>query len=348
MTFCCDLRLNIIYSQGAATIPASLSSNHLGETYWGDVRLGPAINLLNEVIGNPSGTTMNTLVENFSELASVQQRLITAGNKLPGAPFPEISGQIWDIPETGHYAEADQITWDSFKSYLYHDYLNTFSEEEAPVVLADTGLSFYNLNNIKVPKNGYIAQIAWGAIGYSPAASYGVKLALNDTGQSQRRVLSFSGDGAFSQTVNSLGTIGELGLDNVIFVMVNGVYGVEQFLIDANAFCNDDSSTGNPPPRFAALTQVPQSSLWDWKALAKGFGGIGYEVTSNQELADVLNKLKTGSPPPATASRTGTDSKSCCEFEDESSANRRSTFTLIAVHNVCRDMPSNTRWKLDC
>lgn len=346
---CLPLEATIEVTKGAATIPAGLSSSHLGEVYWGDVRLGPVIDLLNEVISNPSGTTMNTLVQHFPNLASVQQTLIAAGNKLTNAPFPEISGQIWDIPETSSYADADQITWDSFKSYLHHDYLNTFREEDAPVVLADTGLSFYNLNNIRVPENGYIAQIAWGAIGYSPAASYGVKLALNDIGQNQRRVLSFSGDGAFSQTVNTLGTIGELGLDNVIFVMVNGVYAVEQFLIDANAFCTDDSSSGKPAPKFAALAQVPQSSLWDWKALAKGFGGVGYEVTTNQQLADVLNELKAGSPPPATASGPCVSSGDrCCEFEGGSSADRRSTFTLIAVHNVCQDMPSNTRWKLDC
>lgn len=347
---CLPLETTIELALGAATIPTSLSSSNLGEMYWGDIRLGPAIDVLNEVISNPSGNTMNTLVSKYSHLADVQQQLIKAGNKLPAAPFPEMAGEIWDIPSTDHYADDEQITWDSFKSYLHHNYLDTFNEEDAPVVLADTGLSFYNLNNIRVPENGYIAQIAWGAIGYSPAASYGVKLALNDTGQGQRRVLSFSGDGAFSQSVNALGTIGELGLDNVIFVMANGVYAVEQFLIDADAFCKDDGSSDKSAPKFSALCQVPQTALWDWKAIARGFGGVGYEVTTNQELAEVLTKLKQGSPPPATPAGPDVqdNSDTCCEFSTQHTSDRRSTFTLIAVHNVCKDLPSNVKWKTSC
>ena len=165
-----------------------------------------------------------------------------------------------------------------------------------PVVLADTGLTFYNLNNIRVGENGYVAQIAWGAIGYSPAASYGVKLALDAAGQEQRRVVSVSGDGAFAESANAIGTIAELGLDNVVFVMVNGVFAIEQFLIKANAF---KQPLGDPP--FTALTQVRQSSLWNWKDVATGFGGVGYEVTTNAELAEVIEVLKAGSPPAATS-----------------------------------------------
>jgi len=327
-------------TKGAVRIPSGLTAERMGEDYWGDVRLEPFIDLLNEVISQPAGEAMSDLVDLFTHLEDVKKTLLS--NKLPGAPFPAIKGAVWDIPRTTEYPDTDQITWDSFKSLLHHNYLNTYSEEDAPVVLADTGLTFYNLNNIKVPANGYIAQIAWGAIGYSPAASYGVKLALNDTGMSHRRVISISGDGAFSQSVNAIGTIGELGLDNIIFVMANGVYAIEQFLIDAEAFSPEGDT------EFKALTRVPQTSLWNWKSLAEGFGGVGYEVTTNAELSDLLVTLRDGSPPPTEATVPRVDdsgSAGCCDFAGDL-ADRKSTFTLVAVRNVCKDLPSNTRWKL--
>ena len=305
---------------GAVKINNIASKNEDGEVYWGDIEL-------------------EAFIDAF--IAAIEG--LTAG-KLANAPFQGLMGSPWDIPPSNSYPEQDQITWDSFKSLLQHDYLSTFAESDTPVVLADTGLTFYSLNNIKVPENGFIAQLAWGAIGYSPAASYGVKLSLEDQGIN-RRVVSVSGDGAFAESVNALGTIAELGLDNVVFVMANGVFAIEQFLIDPSAFCESANA-----PKFTALTQVPQTSLWDWQKLAAGFGGVGYEVTTNEELKKVLKTLKQGSPKAGTASGPCVDanSKGCCQFADNQQHPGRSTFTLVAVRNVCKDLPSNTKWKLNC
>ena len=196
---------------GAVRINSGVSDDPVGELYWGDITLEELIDALN---------------------AKLEKE-----GPLPNSDhYPRLQGEVWDIPAPSTYGAGDQITWDSFKSLLQHEYLDTFDEEQdqdTPVVLADTGLTFYSLNNIKVPANGYIAQLAWGAIGYSPAASYGVKLGLDATGQGKRRVLSVSGDGAFSETANAIGTIAELGLDNVVFVMANGVFAIEQFLINS-------------------------------------------------------------------------------------------------------------------
>ena len=308
---------------GALLINAQGSPDEEGELYWGDIQLGLFIDAL------------------------IQAVQALSGSKLPNAPFNRnvLQGSPWDIPDSSTYPETDQITWDSFKSLLYHNYLSTFDDANAPVVLADTGLTFYSLNNIKVPQNGYIAQLAWGAIGYSPGASYGVKLALEEQGI-DRRVISISGDGAIAESINAVGTIAELGLDNVIFVMTNGVFAIEQFLINADAFCDASGA-----PKFAALTQVPQTSLWDWVKLAEGFGGVGYEVTTNAELNQVLQILKQGSPAPTTP--TGPCSgdpagAGCCDFEGNGNTDSPSTFTLVAVRNVCKELPSNTTWKMNC
>lgn len=334
---------------GAARINAALTPQGQGELYWGDIALDALVARLQQLVAEPDGPAMQALVARFAALKPVQDTLRQAGGQLPQAPFPALQGPVWDIPPPSQYGAQDQVTWDSFKSLLHHDYLASFGNDEqqdAPVVLADTGLTFYNLNNIKVPQNGFIAQLAWGAIGYSPAASYGVKLAQDALG-SRRRVISISGDGAFSQSSNAIGTIAALGQDNVIFVMANGVFAIEQFLVDASAFGSGDN--GAAPTPFAPFTRVPETSLWNWTSLAEGFGGVGCEVTTNAELAAVLQVLKAGSPPPAQPSGPCSSSTgpACCDFAPDAAPQpRRSTFTLVAVRNVCNDLPSNTRWKL--
>lgn len=303
---------------GAVKINSVCSRAEDNEIYWGNIELAPLLDAL---------------------ISKAQ----TAA--LPNAPFAGLSeGTPWEIPPATDFSGDDQITWDSFKSLLSNNYLQTFGAAETPLILADTGLSFYALNNLKVPQNGYIAQLSWGAIGYSPAASYGAKLALDDQGIN-RRVVSISGDGAISESINTLATIAQLGLNNVIFVMANGVFAIEQFLVNAQAFADTPDA-----PQFEALTQVPQTALWDWVKLAEGFGGVGYEVTTNAELTAVLEKLREEDyPDPAIPSgpcATGTGS-GCCDFAGTTPTAGKSTFTLVAVRNVCKDLPSNVRWKLE-
>lgn len=302
---------------GALLMNPHATPENENQLYWGDIELGLFI----------------------TELT----KRVRAMDGLPNAAgFPRLKGSPWEIPVVPEDDMGKQVTWDSFKSLLQHEYLDGFTDADAPVVLADTGLTFYSLNNIKVPENGYIAQLSWGAIGYSPGAASGVQLALDANGI-KRRVISISGDGAFAESANALGSFAELGQDCVIFVMANGVFAVEQFLVNAQAF-SDKGDT-----KFVDLCRVAQTSLWDWKKLAEGFGGIGYEVTTNQELADVLRIIGKGSPPPVKAHGPcdGGGSTQCCDFADEiAPPPRRSTFTLVAVRSACRDLPSNTRWKL--
>jgi indolepyruvate decarboxylase len=265
------------------------------EEYWGDVDLGAFL------------------------IALAAQLEAEPGGKLPGAPFPGLaSGTPWDIPEPNAYEPGAQVTWDSFKSLLQHDYLATFGDDEAPVVLADTGLSFYGLNNLKVAEAAFIGQLAWGAIGYTVAANYGVKLANEVTGR-KRRAVSVVGDAAFAQTVNALGTIAQLGLDSIVFVIDNRVYAIEQWLINAQAFSKHD------PVPFAAICEVPQGHIWNYVQMAEAFGGAGHFVHTNDELRRVLAGLRDVPVNPVT---------------------KKPTFTLVAVNIPAADLPSNTAWKI--
>jgi len=128
--------------------------------------------------------------------------------------------------------------------------------------------------------------------------------------------------GYSAETLNALGTMAQLGQDAIVFVMDNRVFAVEQWLINADAFC----PTPNPPA-FAPLTMVPQGHIWDYAKLAEGFGGQGFTVTTNGELSAVLQQIAAPPVNPVTG---------------------RPTFTLVAVQLPEKSLPANARWKMTC
>ena len=265
--------------------------------------------------------------------------------------YRKLEGSPWNIPTTSEFRDNDQLTWDSFKSLLHHNYLAQHSEESAPIILADTGLSFYAFNNIKSPQNGYIAQIAWGAIGYSPAANYGVKLARQTFETETRRTISISGDAAFAQSVNAIGTIAELGLDSIIFVADNRVYGIEQWLVNAEIYKSSDSRTVSE--KFLPMCQVPQGHIWNYSKLAAAFGGVGYVAHTNNDLEQILSRLAGNNIDPLNLSQKGSaDESNAVRWENgipitnrNASAKDKQTFVLVAVQVVPDQLPSNVAWK---
>jgi len=187
--------------------------------------------------------------------------------------------------------------------------------------VADTGFSFLSNIGLKCGEGGYVAQLAWAAIGYGVGATTGVTLA-NELAGRTRRTVTITGDGAFAEALSALGTMAQLGQDAIVFVMDNRVFGVEQWLINADAFC----PAPNPTP-FAGLTTVPQGHIWDYVKLAEGFGGQGFTVSTNSELSAVLRQIATPPVNPVT---------------------RRPTFTLVAVRLPEKSLPANARWKMKC
>ncbi len=260
--------------------------------YWGDVGLGDFLDALDTAVAS-------------------------AGPP-PGAPFPAVDAE--PIPEPSCYDADGEIGYDSFKSLLYHDFLARHDEATYPQIIADAGFSF--LSNIDLPsaEGGFISQLAWAAIGYGVGATSGVTLANEVVGR-HRRTITITGDGAFAEAVQAIGTVAQLGQDAVIFVMDNRVFAVEQWLVNADAFCPTDA------PPFEALTQVPQGAIWDYVKLAEGFGGKGVRVETNAELAAALADLTSVPTNPTT---------------------QAPTFTLVAVRIPATSLPSNARWKMHC
>jgi indolepyruvate decarboxylase len=158
-------------------------------------------------------------------------------------------------------AQSPSLTYDSF-FHVLNDWLR-----DDHAVVSDAGFPLLGAQNLHIrTANGFIAQASWLAIGYSTAAAIGVKCAMPD-----KRVVVVVGDGAFQETCQAVSSHRQLGQNTVVFVLANGIYGIEQKLVNPNPF-------RTPPKGYQdqLLNQVyPYNLLHDWhyEKLTDVFGG---------------------------------------------------------------------------
>lgn len=112
--------------------------------------------------------------------------------------------------------------------------INHFLKDD-DLVCAENGTSLSALSGERLP-NGtlFIAQILWGAIGYSLPALLGAMTAADE-----RRSILFIGDGSFQLTAQELSTILNRGLKPIIFVLNNEGYTIERYILGMNSAYND-------------------------------------------------------------------------------------------------------------
>jgi indolepyruvate decarboxylase len=152
-------------------------------------------------------------------------------------------------------------------------------------VVSDAGFPLIGAQNLPIPSaNGFVAQASWLAIGYSTAAAIGVKFALPD-----KRVVVVVGDGAFQETCQAVSSHHYLGQGTVVFVLANGIYGIEQKLVNPNPF-------RTPPEQYPEELQntvYPYNDLhaWDYEKLTEAFGGEGRRVATAEALSAVLAEI---------------------------------------------------------
>ncbi len=157
---------------------------------------------------------------------------------------------------------------------------------EDDVMVVDAGFPLIGAQSVKIPaESGFISQAAWLAIGYSVAAATGVKCAKPD-----KRVIVVVGDGAFHETCQAVSDHHAYGQNTVVFILSNGIYGIEQFLVNPNPF-------RTPPKDYEdkLLNSVyPYNELpaWKFEKLAEAFGGEGRKATNIQELNAVLCEIR--------------------------------------------------------
>jgi indolepyruvate decarboxylase len=170
----------------------------------------------------------------------------------------------------------------------YDSFFNAMSQwiTKDDVMVVDAGFPLIGAQNVHIPaRDGFVAQAAWLAIGYSVAAGTGIKCAKPD-----KRAIVVVGDGAFQETCQAVSDQHAYGQNTVVFVLTNGIYGIEQYLVNPNPF-------RKPPVDYSdeLLDEVyPYNDLpsWDLEHLAKGFGGEGRKVTTVDELLGVMEEIR--------------------------------------------------------
>lgn len=171
---------------------------------------------------------------------------------------------------------TDEITYQGF-----FDFIPQFIEPNT-IVGSDASMNYFGALLLRVPGR-FFAQSSYSSIGYIAPAATGVCLAKDD----RERVMVFAGDGGFQMSAQCLSTQTRFGLDPIIFVINNGVYGVEQWLADASVFYTDS-------PFYKSCVLHP----WKYSKLADVFGCQGWEVTTYGELSDAISAAlaNSGSP----------------------------------------------------
>jgi indolepyruvate decarboxylase len=167
----------------------------------------------------------------------------------------------------------------------YDQVLGTVSDflDDTFVVLTDTSLSMYPAADLEVKAaGGFICNAVWQSIGFSVGAALGAALG------SGKRPLVLCGDGGFQMTAQALSTMARAGLKSIVIVLDNGLYGIEQYLLEPKFFASPSAS----PHSYLTLNR------WSYAELAKALGFKKAEALSSPaELKDALERARGAAGP---------------------------------------------------
>ena len=138
-------------------------------------------------------------------------------------------------------------------------------------LIIETGSCMFHLNPMRLPAGvGVEAQGLWGSIGWGTPATLGIAMA-----KTEGRTWLVTGDGSHQLTLNELAVMGRYGVTPVIFVLNNGLYGIEDVI----------SERGHAYDDLAAV---------NYHLLPAAFGCKGWlsaKVTTVAELEKVLDDI---------------------------------------------------------
>lgn len=138
-------------------------------------------------------------------------------------------------------------------------------------LVIETGSCMFHLNPMRLPAGvGVEAQGLWGSIGWGTPATLGIAMA-----KTEGRTWLVTGDGSHQLTLNELAVMGRYGVTPVIFVLNNGLYGIEDVI----------SERGHAYDDLAAV---------NYHLLPAAFGCKGWlsaKVTTVAELEKVLDDI---------------------------------------------------------
>ena len=150
------------------------------------------------------------------------------------------------------------------------------------LLITDTSLSMYPAAEVDVQgRDAFLCNGVWQAIGYSCAAAVGACL-----GQG-RRPVAVVGDGGFQMTAQAMSTLAQYQLPAVVLVVDNGLYGIEQWLLDPKWHRD---GTYEPRP-YLALNR------WKHEGLAEALGAEGERVATPAALREALTRALASERP---------------------------------------------------
>lgn len=95
-------------------------------------------------------------------------------------------------------------------------------------ILADVGNALFGASELVIRhKNNFVANAFYTSMGATIPAALGVQIARPDS-----RVIAIVGDGAFQMSVSEISSLARRKLNPIVFVLNNGGYATERFLID--------------------------------------------------------------------------------------------------------------------
>ena len=173
------------------------------------------------------------------------------------------------------------ITWDSFFALMRQRSWKGWQ------VMVDTSMALFPAAELLIEeRDHFIAQSAWLSIGYTAGAWVGAKFGAGGG----KRVVAFAGDGGFQMLPQVLSTLARARKAAVLFVFANGMYGIEQYLVDKTYFRQDN------PPAAAFFNQL---AVWKYQDLATAFGAKGFPVATVGDLRGRPHRHRCATDGPA-------------------------------------------------
>jgi indolepyruvate decarboxylase len=135
--------------------------------------------------------------------------------------------------------------------------------ESGDTLVVDTGISDLLAMFLELP-DGVQFQHAplWGCIGWGTAAAFGVALALADPAVPTPRVILVQGDGGHQCTANQIGTMGKYGVNPIILLLNNGIYGIEEVVMGNNDPTNIQTFDKIAPWQYHLLPAAMGCDKW--------------------------------------------------------------------------------------
>jgi indolepyruvate decarboxylase len=165
--------------------------------------------------------------------------------------------------------EKLRFDWDEFenliKKGIFHDLSQLLKPGE--ILVTDTGIGDLIATEIPLPDGVQFQHaLLWGSIGWGTAAALGVALAAPSN-----RVVLLQGDGGHQCTANQIGVMGKYGVNPIIIVLNNNIYGIEEVVM------------GNHKPE--CIKEFDRIALRDYSKVPEAMGCIKW-MTSSVDFTD--------------------------------------------------------------